>query len=102
MSTPTPTDTPASPPAKPAAPAPAARPKVRFLDLLAGLPALLAGTALLAALAMSSSAATLSTRYETEAKRLREQKDIQGALVCFKRVLGFNPERADVRFNTAM
>jgi tetratricopeptide (TPR) repeat protein len=104
MSSATPPDIRASAPASPKGePAPVRTGTgLKFADLLAGLPALVAGVTLLIALWTSGSNASLASRYEKKADDLYKAQDYPGALVCFKRLLAFAPERADVRYNTAV
>src|SRR4051794_38480618 len=68
------------------------RPKARVVQLLAGLPAVAAASAVVVALCLAPPAKSLTTRYKVEAESRIKQRDFAGAEVCFKRLLAINPD----------
>ena len=86
-----------TPPPEPSPSAARHRP-VRFVDLLAGLPALGAVAALVAALGAARSDQALATSYREEATRRVRAKDLDVALDCFKRLIVLTPDKPEYRF----
>lgn len=70
------------------------KPRVRFLDFLGGLPAILAAAGLVGGLAWEARRGTLAQAYENEAAARLKANDLQSSLVLLKRLvsLGDKPE----------
>lgn len=69
---------------------------------LAGLPALLAAAAFVAALITAPSKASVAKAYELEGAERAKKGELASALVCYKRVVALEPDRPAPRFALAV
>jgi len=92
-----PTSSAVPPPPVAGAAAPPSKPGVRFLDLLAGLPAVLAAVGLIGGLIWEARRGTLVEAYEKQATESIKQNDLQSALVLLKRLVTLS-DKPDYRF----
>ena len=76
-------------------------PKISFLTLLAGLPAVLAATVGVA-LFLGQGRPISASVYKDEADRRLKKEDLKGALDCYKRMLDQNPNQPDLIYWMAL
>jgi tetratricopeptide (TPR) repeat protein len=75
---------------------------VRPADFVLGLPAVAAAVAVAAVLAAAPDTKALTKTYQGESEARRKARDYPGALVCYKRLVGLEPDNPQDKFLLAL